>query len=130
MEMQVTRQTFTDKSTIGELTIDGVHQCFTLEDKVRDQKVFGETAIPAGRYEVVVNFSNHFQKMLPELVAVPDFEGVRIHSGNTDKDTEGCILVGKIKGTDEISESRDAFKTLFEKIQAAAAQEKVFIEIK
>jgi hypothetical protein len=130
MEMQVTRQTFTDKSTIGELTIDGVHQCFTLEDKVRDQKVFGETAIPAGRYEVVINFSNHFKKMLPELVAVPNFEGVRIHSGNTDKDTEGCILVGKVKGTDAISESRDAFKDLFEKIQAAAAQEKVFIEIK
>jgi hypothetical protein len=130
MDMQVTRQTFTDKSTIGELTIDGVHQCFTLEDKVRDQKVFGETAIPAGRYEVVINFSNHFKKMLPELVAVPNFEGVRIHSGNTDKDTEGCILVGKVKGTDEIGESRDAFKNLFEKIQAAAAQEKVFIEIK
>jgi hypothetical protein len=133
MEMQVTRQTFTDESTIGELTIDGVHQCFTLEDKVRGEsepKVFGETAIPAGRYEVVVNFSYHFKKMLPELVAVPNFEGVRIHSGNTDKDTEGCILVGKMKGTNAISESRDAFNDLFPKIQAAAAQEKVFIEIK
>jgi hypothetical protein len=68
--------------------------------------------------------------MLPELVAVPDFEGVRIHSGNTAKDTEGCILVGKMKGTDAISESRDAFTDLFVKIQTAAAQEKVFIEIK
>ncbi|HEV7570926.1 MAG TPA: DUF5675 family protein [Thermoanaerobaculia bacterium] len=130
MEMQVTRQTFTDESTIGELTIDGVHQCFTLEDKVREQKVFGETAIPAGRYEVVVNFSNHFQKMLPELVAVPNFEGVRIHSGNTAKDTEGCILVGVTKGTNVVSNSKDAFNVLFAKIQAAAAQEKVFIEIK
>ncbi|HEV7425425.1 MAG TPA: DUF5675 family protein [Thermoanaerobaculia bacterium] len=130
MDMQVTRQTFTDESTIGELTIDGVHQCFTLEDKVREQKVFGETAIPAGRYEVVVNFSNHFQKMLPELVAVPNFEGVRIHSGNTAKDTEGCILVGVTKGTNVVSNSKDAFNVLFAKIQAAAAQEKVFIEIK
>src|SRR5438270_9461386 len=133
MEMQVTRQTCTDESTIGELTIDGVHQCFTLEDKVRgpnEPKVFGETAIPAGRYEVVVNFSDHFKKMLPELVAVPNFEGVRIHSGNTDKDTEGCILVGTTKGTNVVNGSRDAFNALFAKIQAAAANEKVFIEIK
>lgn len=130
MEMQVTRQTFTDESTIGELTIDGVHQCFTLEDKVREQKVFGQTAIPAGRYEVVVTFSNRFKKLLPELVAVPDFEGVRIHSGNTAKDTEGCILVGMTKGTNVVSNSRDAFTALFAKIQAAVAQEKVFIEIK
>jgi hypothetical protein len=130
MEMQVTRQTFTDESTIGEMTIDGVHQCFTLEDKVREQKVFGETAIPAGRYEVVVNFSDHFQKMLPELVDVPNFEDVRIHSGNTAKDTEGCILVGMTKGTNVVSNSRDAFNALFAKIQAAVAQEKVFIEIK
>jgi hypothetical protein len=130
MEMLVTRQTLTDESTIGELTIDGEHQCFTLEDKVRPVKVFGETAIPAGRYEVVVNFSNHFQKMLPELVDVPNFEGVRIHSGNTAKDTEGCILVGTTKGANVVSNSRDAFNALFTKIQAAAAQEKVFIEIK
>jgi len=130
MDMLVTRQTLTDESTIGELTIDGVHQCFTLEDKVRAGKVFGETAIPAGRYEVVVNFSNHFQKMLPELVSVPNFEGVRIHSGNTAKDTEGCILVGTTKGTNVVNGSRDAFNALFAKIQAAAANEKVFIEIK
>jgi len=130
MDMLVTRQTLTDESTIGELTIDGVHQCFTLEDKVRAEKVFGETAIPAGRYEVVVNFSNHFQKMLPELVSVPNFEGVRIHSGNTAKDTEGCILVGTTKGTNVVNGSRDAFNALFAKIQAAAVNEKVFIEIK
>ena len=130
MDMLVTRQTLTDESTIGELTIDGVHQCFTLEDKVRAEKVFGETAIPAGRYEVVVNFSNHFQKMLPELVSVPNFEGVRIHSGNTAKDTEGCILVGTTKGTNVVNGSRDAFNALFAKIQAATANEKVFIEIK
>lgn len=83
---------------IGELTIDGVHQCFTLEDKVREKKIFGKTAIPPGRYEVTVSFSNHFQKKLPLLMNVPNFEGVRIHSGNTAKDTEGCILVGMTKG--------------------------------
>jgi hypothetical protein len=130
MDMLVTRQTFTDESTIGELTIDGVHQCFTLEDKVRPEKIFGQTAIPAGRYEVVVNESAHFHKLLPELVDVPNFEGVRIHSGNKPADTEGCILVGRTKGTNVINESRDAFNALFPKIQAAVAHERVFIEIK
>ena len=130
MEMLVTRQTFTDESTIGELTINGVHQCFTLEDKVRPVKIFGQTAIPAGRYEVVVNESAHFHKLLPELVNVPDFEGVRIHSGNKPADTEGCILVGRTKGTNVINDSHTAFDALFPKIQAAVAREKVFIEIK
>jgi hypothetical protein len=129
MEMRVTRQVFTDESTIGELTIDGVHQCFTLEDKVRDEKIFGQTAIPAGRYEVTVSFSNHFKKKLPLLMNVPNFEGVRIHPGNTAKDTKGCILVGMTKGTNVVSNSRDAFDALFAKILAAAEQEKVFIEI-
>lgn len=130
MEMLVTRQVFTDESTIGEMTIDGVHECFTLEDKVRAEKVFGQTAIPAGRYEVTVSFSNHFQKKLPLLMNVPNFEGVRIHTGNTAKDTEGCILVGLTKGTNVINNSRDAFNPLFAKILAAAEKEKVFIEIK
>jgi hypothetical protein len=131
MEMLVTRQVFTDESTIGEMTIDGVHECFTLEDKVRDgEKVFGQTAIPAGRYEVTVSFSNHFQKKLPLLMNVPNFEGVRIHSGNKAKDTEGCILVGMTKGTNVINNSRDAFNPLFARILAAAEKEKVFIEIK
>ena len=130
MEMLVTRQTFTDESTIGELTINGVHQCFTLEDKVRPVKIFGQTAIPAGRYEVVVNESAHFHKLLPELVNVPDFEGVRIHSGNKPADTEGCILVGRTKGTNVINDSHTAFDALFPKIQAAVAHEKVFIEIR
>jgi hypothetical protein len=130
MQMLVTRQVFTDESTIGELTIDGVHQCFTLEDKVRQEKIFGQTAIPAGTYEVVVNESAHFHKLLPELVDVPNFEGVRIHSGNKAADTEGCILVGTTKGTNVINNSHVAFDALFPKIQAAVAQEKVFIEIK
>jgi hypothetical protein len=130
MEMLVTRQVLTDESTIGELTIDGVHQCFTLEDKVRAEKIFGKTAIPAGRYEVVVNESAHFHKLLPELVDVPSFEGVRIHSGNKAADTEGCILVGRTKGTNVVNDSHVAFDALFPKIQAAVTHEKVFIQIK
>jgi hypothetical protein len=108
--------------TIGKLFVDGVYECFTLEDKVRPEgvKKFGETAIPCGTYEVDITVSERFKKPLPELKAVPGFEGIRIHSGNTDLDTEGCILVGQQwKGGDLISQSRLAFGLLFDKLQVA-----------
>lgn len=129
MQLQVVRKIFTDKSTIGDLSVNGVFECFTLEDKVRPVKIKGETAIPAGTYEVAVTFSNKFQKFLPLLMNVPNFDGIRIHTGNTPKDTLGCILVGQGKGVDSISNSRLAFGPLFEKIQAVVRTEKVFIEI-
>src|SRR5215831_11784086 len=129
MQLQLTRKTFTDESTIGELSVDGEFECFTLEDVVRDEKIKGETAIPAGTYEVVVNFSNRFQKLLPLLMNVRNFEGVRIHSGNTAVDTKGCILVGQTKDADLVGNSRAAFAPLFQKIQDAIRTEEVFIEI-
>jgi hypothetical protein len=129
MEIQVTRKEFTQQSTIGELSVDGKFECFTLEDMVRPVKLKGMTAIPAGSYEVVVTFSERFQRLLPLLLNVPGFDGVRIHTGNTDLDTEGCILVGKAKKTDAIQSSKAAFDDLFPKIQAAAQREKIFIHI-
>lgn len=129
MQLQLIRKIFTDKSTIGELSVNGAFECFTLEDKVRPVKIKGETAIPAGKYEVAVTFSEKFKKFLPLLLAVPNFEGIRIHTGNTPKDTLGCILVGEGKAVDSISISRIAFAPLFEKIQAVVRTEKVFIEI-
>jgi hypothetical protein len=129
MNIRVERKTFTDRSTIGEMSVDGQFECFTLEDKARPVKIHGQTAIPAGTYEVQITFSNKFKKNLPELLNVPNFEGIRIHSGNTDADTEGCILVGKTKGDNVIQNSRDAFNALFPKIQAALQQGKVFIEV-
>ena len=119
MQLQLTRKTFTDATTIGELSVDGTFECFTLEDVVRDEKIKGETAIPAGTYEVAVTFSNRFQRLLPLLLNVPNFEGVRIHSGNRAEDTEGCILVGQTQGQDFIGSSRLAFAPLFQKIQDA-----------
>ena len=129
MQLQLIRELFTDNSTIGELSVDGAFECFTLEDKVRPVKIKGETAIPAGTYEVAITFSNKFQKLLPLLMDVPNFDGIRIHTGNTPKDTLGCILVGQGKGVDSISSSRLAFAPLFEKIQSVVRTEKVFIEI-
>src|SRR5262245_52367067 len=129
MQLQLVRNAFTDNSTIGELSVDGEFECFTLEDPVRPVKIKGETAIPAGTYEVAVTFSNKFQKLLPLLMNVPNFDGIRIHTGNTPADTLGCILVGQGKGVDSISSSRLAFTPLFQKIQDAVKTEKVFIEI-
>lgn len=129
MELKLVRNVFSDKSTIGELFIDGAHECFTLEDVVRPVKIKSETAIPAGTYEVDVSFSAKFKKLLPELLNVPNFEGIRIHSGNKPEDTEGCILVGQTESEDFIGSSRAAFAPLFAKIQDALKSEKVFIEI-
>lgn len=85
--------------TIGRLFVDGKYFCDTLEDRCRDldkeEKVMHETAIPEGTYEVIVNVSVEFKRKLPLLLNVPHFTGIRIHRGNTDKDTFGCILVGE-----------------------------------
>lgn len=87
--------------TIGRLFVDGKYFCDTLEDRCRDldkeKKVMNETAIPEGTYEVIVNVSARFKRKLPLLLDVPHFSGIRIHRGNTNKDTSGCILVGENK---------------------------------
>lgn len=127
--MKLARSTFTDKSTIGELQFDDVFECYTLEDTVRDKKIAKITAIPAGRYEVIINFSNRFQKNMPLLMNVPNFRGIRIHPGNTPKHTEGCLLVGKTKAANFVGNSRQAYKQVYALIEAALAQGKVFIEI-
>lgn len=117
--------------TIGELLVDGVHECWTLEDVVRPagEKVYGETAIPYGKYHVVVTDSVRFQRPLPLVCGVPDFTGIRIHPGNTAADTHGCLLVGVHRQSNAITESRIAFDALFPKIRDAIARgEEVTIE--
>lgn len=131
MELRVDRQSKRADCTIGSLSINGQFECFTLEDPVRDgPKIPGNTAIPAGRYEVVVDMSTRFKRFMPHILNVPGFEGIRIHSGNTAADTEGCILLGQTKGITSIGDSVKAFSAFFPKLRAAlAAGEKVFIEI-
>lgn len=114
---------------IGELYINGTFECYTLEDVERQVKIKNVTAIPRGTYEVIINHSNHFNKDLPLLLNVPNYEGVRIHSGNTAADTEGCILVGKGKTVSSITQSRDEFNALFPKLKAGLAIGKVTLEI-
>lgn len=119
MKLLLKRLHKTENSTIGELYVDGKFECYTLEDKEREVKIKGETAISKGTYKVIINQSNRFKRLLPLLLNVPNFEGVRIHSGNTNHDTEGCILVGKTRSKDFIGQSRKAFENLFAKMQKA-----------
>lgn len=132
MKLTLKRFEFSKDCTIGKLYVDGVFECFTLEDVVRDNgvKVAGATAIPTGSYNVVVTFSNRFQKELPLLENVPNFVGVRIHTGNTSLNTEGCILVGRTKASPtSIGESKLAFAHLMPQLEAALKKEKVTISI-
>lgn len=129
MELLLKRLVKTERSTIGELSINGAFECYTLEDAERVSKVYGRTAIPKGRYEVIINYSNRFKQYMPLLLNVPNYEGVRIHSGNTSEDTLGCILVGQKKGVNVIGASRLAYKALFGKMKAIEKKEKIFITI-
>jgi len=136
MELTLIRKTLTERSTIGDLLIDDEFYCYTLEDTCRQdfpdgkfKKIKGETAIPYGRYEVIVNFSNRFQKEMPLLLNVPYYTGVRIHSGSFASHTEGCILVGKTKGDDWIGNSKSTFNSLFPILRSALKKGKVWITI-
>ena len=119
MVITIKRLYKTDTSVIGELLVNGIWECFTLEDAERPVKIKGETAIPKGTYRVIINESNRFKRLLPLLIDVPNFEGVRIHSGNSNHDTEGCILVGQTRNKNYIGQSRKAFEKLFKKMQVA-----------
>ena len=129
MKLDLIRKEFTVISTIGDLLIDGKFYCYTLEDMYREKKIKGVTAIPYGRYEVVINFSNRFKKPMPLLLNVKGFDGIRIHSLNTSDQTEGCIGVGFTKSKDFIGNSRSAFNQFMPKLRTGLKQGKVFIEI-
>jgi hypothetical protein len=114
MELTIHRHTLntkTDRNIIGDLFIDGEFFCYTLEDEIRPEgvKVYGATCIDAGRYKVILTKSNRFKRIMPLLLNVPNFEGIRIHGGNDSKDTHGCPLV--------------AFNTDYKKIWGTAEKE-------
>jgi lysozyme len=123
MELKLVRDVCGADCTLGKLFIDGAFDCYTVEDVVRPggQKVHGKTAIPEGRYRVTVSRSPRFGRDLPLLENVPDFEGVRIHPGNTAADTEGCIIPGRVRNPDGVGQSRLAFDKLFTALKAEFA---------
>lgn len=141
MELLLKRKHRTEKSTIGDLFVNGKWECVILEDKdrgldssmtlaeIKAQKVYGATAIPAGRYRVAFTFSNRFQKYLPLLIDVPGYEGVRIHPGNKAEHTEGCLLPGQSYTADFVGGSRAACAALFAKLKAVERKEQVWLTI-
>lgn len=130
------------KYTIGKLYINNQYFCDTLEDtdrgltqsmteqQIGSKKVYGETAIPTGTYRIIISYSNKFKKQMPLLLNVPGFAGIRIHSGNTEKDSLGCILVGKNKAVGKVLESRDTYSKLFSILYEANKKETIKITIK
>ena len=130
--MRITLERFIrgTEATIGSLSVDGNWLAYTLEDAVRDDpnpttpqnegKVYGQTAIPAGTYHVIVNLSPRLKKRMPRLLNVPGFDGILIHKGNDAGDTSGCILVGaKVDSPTRISDCSKVFDELFQKIDYA-----------
>lgn len=134
MELTLNRIFLGSSATIGELYADREHIADTLEDRVRPEgeKVYGKTAIPEGTYEMVLSYSPRFKKILPEILNVPNFTGIRIHCGNSSADSSGCILVGTWDGEKEdwVSDSKVAFNKLMSLLQKAADnKEKITITI-
>lgn len=135
MELTLERKYKKKSYTIGKMYIDGAYFCDTLEDTVRDiakdgtGKIHGVTAIPAGTYKVTLSYSPKFKRVLPYLEDVPHFSGIRIHSGNTAADTEGCILVGRNTAVGRLSESRHMEQKLTDILTKAAKIEAVTITI-
>lgn len=120
---------------ISRVYVDGVYECYFMEDPLRDVKIHGITAIPRGTYEIVVTMSDRFKKMLPLLLNVSNYRGVRIHKLNVATETEGCLGPGKrlgsLDGKRAVLDSKNAFDALFLKINNALEKgEKVFIELK
>jgi hypothetical protein len=118
MQLVLTRKTFTEKSTIGELADENGFICYILEDMVRSdgEKVYGETAIPQGDYDLIIRWSPKLNKMALELVNVPNFTNVLIHMGNKPEDTEACLLTGVARGINFVYGSRDAYALLWGKV--------------
>ena len=115
--------------TPGRMYLDNKFLCFTCEDEdrhletslesVSDKKVFGKTAIPRGRYALTTSFSNRFQKVLPAVLDVPGFTGIRIHGGNTAEDSHGCVLVGKVRTSTGIAKCADMVARVIAEIDDA-----------
>ena len=120
--------------TVGKVIIDGKRFCESMEDKdrgltqdmseeeIKRVKVYGETAIPTGVYTVKMTYSQKYKRKMPEVLNVPGYSGIRIHSGNTAKESLGCILLGRNTKVGMITESRKMCQE-FERLLKAAGGE-------
>lgn len=138
MKLKLVRKFHKGGFTEGKLYVNDGFECYTVEDTDRNLqnggiKVDGVTAIPKGTYDITISISTRFKKFMIEVLNVPQFEGVRIHSGNSSKDTEGCIIVGSINNRDDddwVGGSAIALERLFGKVKKALSNnEKVTLEV-
>lgn len=140
MKLFVDRFTNNGDTTIGKLSIDNIFECFTLEDEPRTEKVYGETRIPAGTYEITLRKEGTFHDRYKERFKtfhvgmlwvrnVPGFEYILIHCGNTDEDTAGCLLVGEQYKDWALVNSTGAYEHMYKQVAAALLTgEKVTIQ--
>lgn len=131
MDIKLVRRAYRDAYTIGSLYFDGEYQCDTVEDKDRGlkkndslgkiakTKVYGKTAIPKGTYRVILSWSRAFKQIMPEILDVPGFSGIRIHSGNSADDSLGCIIVGENKVVGKVINSRATYQHILAKLKHA-----------
>lgn len=140
MELVLVRYPSGPECTIGTLYLNGIFECFTLEDIVREikgkpvaeWKIAGTTAMPSGKRKIIIDMSTRFKRLLPLVLDVSGFSGIRIHPGNTAENTEGCILPGLMVSPDKnsVTNSRKAFDNLFAKMQTAiAVGESITLEV-
>lgn len=131
MEVLLSRDFKKPEYTIGRWYVDGKQMCNTMEDtdrglrqdmsvgEIERKKVYGKTAIPTGRYKVTMTYSPKYKRQMPQVMNVPGYTGIRIHSGNTAEDSLGCILLGDNTKKGWISNSRKRCAE-FEKLLIAA----------
>lgn len=115
MKIKVVREFFSNTETLGTMYINDKFFCYTLEDFdrkfkqsqdeafIKTNKIAKKTALPAGEYRLILSISNRFQRLMPEVLNVKGFAGIRIHGGNTHENTEGCILIAKNRFIDKPS---------------------------
>lgn len=141
MTIKIYRYEFNQNNTIGKMFVNSMFFGYILEDKdrglnddmtiaeIKMRKLFGQTAIPSGKYEIILSYSNRFKKVLPLLLNVKGFEGIRIHGGNTEADTLGCPLLGAKRGDNKIFECAEINQKLISMLAKSLEKEKCFIEI-
>jgi len=130
------------RTTLSSLFIDGVWECFVLEDIPRHKKVWGETRISGGKYEIVKRFAGRHYRRYSKSMGhefslyipnVPNFTWIMIHIGNEHVDTAGCLLVGtgveSRDGNFKLQNSKNAYENLYEKIKTVIDKDRVYIEI-
>ena len=137
MNLELIRKEKYDDRTIGSLYLNNSFECFSLEDCDRElekgaTKIEGKTAIPRGKYQIVIDWSDRFKCLMTHILNVPQFTGIRIHAGNRPEDTEGCLIAGKKIDfkTKTLIHSIDALRDLTIKIYLSLLSgEDIWIEI-